>query len=505
MDLTNILRNCRLGDRVAENESTNLGNYFCKTELYWRLLNGDVDIVTGAKGTGKSALYLLLLSEQDKSEKEGLNDKGIFLVSAEEPRGEPVFENLKSDPPTSETRFIILWKVYFLVLSDAFMRKNGITNSHARSVNSFLANEKLAGSIDDLYSLLISTVEFIKRLARPKAVEPKVGLDPNTHMPTSSSLVIEFADPEKKVVPLRKLLNEANAALEKAGVKLWLLVDRLDVAFLDSNELEKNAIRALFRASQDLQTYPNIKPKIFIRSDIWKRITTQSSVDQTPASFPELSHITRDEEITWTRNVMMNLVIRRFLNNPIIESSYDVKKSEVLKSLSAQEALFYRIFPRQVDLGNKKVETFDWIINRTCDGHRKPSPREVIHLLNCCKKRMLTELQIGNANVEDQQLFSRTSIKHALDEVSKARLHKTLYAEYPETREYIEKLNGTKTSQSIESLTSAWEIDKQEAEIQAKKLVEVGFFEEPSGNPRQFRVPFLYRPAAGMVQGTSLK
>ena len=46
---------------------------------------------------------------------------------------------------------------------------------------------------------------------------------------------------------LDALLRVANAALRDANYKLWILLDRLDVAFADSAELETNALRALFK------------------------------------------------------------------------------------------------------------------------------------------------------------------------------------------------------------------------------------------------------------------
>ncbi len=59
-----ILSNLQLGDSVAENEP-GLSDYFIETDVWRRLENGEVDIIYGSKGTGKSALYRLLL-ERDK-------------------------------------------------------------------------------------------------------------------------------------------------------------------------------------------------------------------------------------------------------------------------------------------------------------------------------------------------------------------------------------------------------------------------------------------------------
>ena len=78
---------------------------------------------------------------------------------------------------------------------------------------------------------------------------------------------------------------------------------RIDVAFAESAELEHNALRALFGVYADLRQYDRLTPKIFLRSDIWERITAEG--------FREASHITRAITISWDNNALMNLMVSR--------------------------------------------------------------------------------------------------------------------------------------------------------------------------------------------------
>jgi hypothetical protein len=106
-----ILSDLKIGARVAEEEAEQLSSYFVETDQWRSILSGQVDIIFGPKGAGKSALYSTLL------DREGfLFDQGILLVSAETPRGAAAFQNLVADPPTSEQEFIGLWKFYILSL-----------------------------------------------------------------------------------------------------------------------------------------------------------------------------------------------------------------------------------------------------------------------------------------------------------------------------------------------------------------------------------------------------
>ena len=66
-------------------------------------------------------------------------------------------------------------------------------------------------------------------------------------------------------------------------------------------------------------------------------------------------------------------------------------------------------------------------------------------------------------------------------------------------------LDGEKTSQTPKTLSKIWKVSEEEALKIAKQLVEIGFF-EPKGSKDapKYWVPFLYRDALSMVQGTAV-
>jgi hypothetical protein len=57
---------------------------------------------------------------------------------------------------------------------------------------------------------------------------------------------------------------------DNGGINVWILLDRLDVAFAEHPDLEANALQGLFRVYLDLMGYEHVKLKIFLRSDIGK-------------------------------------------------------------------------------------------------------------------------------------------------------------------------------------------------------------------------------------------
>lgn len=495
MSLVEDLQQLGFGQRVAEEEGDELAAYFVETDLWRRVQTGDVDVVYGPKGSGKSALYLLALSKRD-----AFASRGIFVIQAENPRGNVAFSHVVNNPPTSEQEFIALWKLYFLTLVGTQLRELNFNDQASRTLIGNLVDAGLIQASNDLTAILRRALQYVARLFRPQAIEAAASVDSITGMASFSGKII-FNDPTPSqdyqgFKSVDALLDLVQDALTEADNTAWLVIDRLDVAFADSEELESNAIRALFRTYLDFSSRSRLSLKIFLRSDIWSRVTE--------GGFREASHITRSATISWDENALLNLVVRRALRNDTICARFGVSSESVMASVEAQRRFYYRMFPEQVEVGSRKPKTFDWMLSRTQDGHKQTAPRELIHLLNETLHKQIEALQIGNEEPREERLFSGSAIKAALPEVSKVRLEQTLYAEYSQFRDKISRLDGQKTSQRVSTLATIWEIAEDDAKDDADALVDVGFF-EPRGNPadREYWVPFLYRDSLHMIQGSA--
>jgi hypothetical protein len=168
-----------------------------------------------------------------------------------------------------------------------------------------------------------------------------------------------------------------------------------------------------------------------------------------------------------------------------------------------QRILFYRVFPDQVEPGTRKSTTFDWMMGRTRDGSGRTAPRELIHLLSSLRDEQIRMFEVGHDEPPGEQLFDRAAFKAALPDVSRVRLEQTLLAEYPHLRSYVERLERHKTQQSVETLSEIWQCSGEEAQRVADQLVEVGFFERRLAlGTTAYWIPFLYRDALELVQGT---
>jgi ATP-dependent DNA ligase len=196
--------------------------------------------------------------------------------------------------------------------------------------------------------------------------------------------------------------------------------------------------------------------------------------------------------------------MRRLLNNESVVEYYSLKKEDILSDFSKQKEVFYRIFPRQVVAGEKKPDTLSWMLTRTADGSRQTAPRELIQLLNESRDQQLRNIEIGASDVKGNELFGGVAIKKALDEVSRQRLHQTVYSEYPSLKIYIDKLEGQKAEQTNTTLAKLWKTTSEEVQKISEKLVDVGFFEKRGGGGKvTFWIPFLYRPVLKITQGSA--
>lgn len=484
MDLTGV----SFGERVAENESERLADYFVKTEQWDSLLSGKVDVIFGTKGAGKSALYTLLVKE-----KQQLAKSGTILLSAEKPAGQTVFSDITSAPPTTENEFVSLWKIYLCQLIVDWLMENDACDGDAEIVAMHLIDAGLIEDDNTLRKLVNRAKAFAKRLVAVDSLEGGVTAE------GGATGKITFREPSQDSQKsgyrsIDELLAHLNKHLKKIDKTFWILCDRLDVAFDDSFDLEKNALRALFKVYRDVEEHHSIRLKIFLRDDIWRRITNEG--------FREASHITRTTTIAWTDRNLMNMVVSRALQNKSIQDMYKADPKIVLSDYDKQVELFYKMFPEQVDIGEKQSDTFNWIKSRIRDGLSSVAPREVIHFYNEAVAQERKEQEIGSDSVEPPNIVSRQAVKNATYEVSKVRTEQTIFAEYAHLRDSVIALHGSKAEHNVNSLAEVWNVDKVEAEKISNQLAEIGFFESRAARTEGiYKIPFMYRFYLEISQG----
>ena len=159
MDKREVLMATTLGHRIAEDEAEALAAYFVETDQWRKVIAGEVDVVYGPKGSGKSALYALLRQKQKE-----LNQRSTILAIAENVRGTPVFEDLVADPPASEEQFRALWKLYFLSLIGTAFKMGRLSGADTKTVIDTLEEAGLVFPEWSLRRMLRAALEYVRRI-----------------------------------------------------------------------------------------------------------------------------------------------------------------------------------------------------------------------------------------------------------------------------------------------------------------------------------------------------
>lgn len=391
-----------------------------------------------------------------------------------------------------------IWRLYFLVLLVEQLESYDVRSPKLVAVREALASIGLTDRGRSLRTIVTKITAAVRRIFSVRSLEGGVGVDPESQVLNGIHAKVIFGEPSAEeeaagLVSVDQLYEDLDEVMETVELRAWIVLDRLDIAFTSSPDLEARALRALFRAYALIGSLKRMRLKIFLRSDIWKEITS--------GGFRESSHLVRELTLEWDKASLLKLIVQRARQSSQLLAALGVESDSVLQSGETQSEFFYQVFPAQVGAGSRQSTTFDWALSRCSDGKRVTAPRELIHLFTAVKTRQLARIESGHSKLEGEELFEAQSFKEAHPIVSSTRLERTLYAEYPWLTEWLEDLRGERTQQNLNSLSSIWGVDLEETAERVKRLVEIGFFEERIAlQSRQYWVPFLYRPALELVQ-----
>jgi hypothetical protein len=115
----NSLQDLSFGDPTAENEMSTLGSYYMRTEQFSRAMRGEVNLVVGRKGSGKTALFLQL-RDQLRSDKRNimvdLKPEGYQLIKLKEGMLQYLSEGSRQHLITAFWEYLLLLEVTYKVL-----------------------------------------------------------------------------------------------------------------------------------------------------------------------------------------------------------------------------------------------------------------------------------------------------------------------------------------------------------------------------------------------------
>jgi len=476
-----LLTHMRLGMSVAEFDE-DLENYFVQTNVFNEFVHGRKDIIAGDKGTGKTAIFRYI--NRNFSAIPEL--EGKLIIPAFNPTGSPIFSQLTSRQDMSEAEFTALWKFYILSLSanvyishdsrleggelDNLVKALNIKTTTPTPKSVF---NKVISAIPNFFQWKSAEMSFsLNELGMPVII-PKIEFD-NSKSNNDEKIFISAED---------ALLMLENV-LAKSDMDIWITFDRLDEAFQGHPEVEVKALRALLRTYLDLADLEHVKIKLFLRRDLFRRITT--------GGFVNLTHINAKKiEIIWDEEDLLNLIARRIRENKHFTDALQI-------SQASDSEIFDLVFPDQVDFGLRKPKTWVWIMRRIRDGNDVKPPRNLIDLINNAREAQLRKEDRNTRDYDSPPLIEPDALRKGLSLLSESRVNDTLIAESGVLASEIEKFRGGKAEHNAESLAATLNIPLENVSSAIKPLKDIGFLEESGGT---YKIPALYREGLEVTQG----
>ena len=416
----------------------------------------------------------------------------VELVSGFNDSGNPVFQRLSQAQTLNEGQYITVWKSYILALLGNYLLDvcEGVFTDNMDKLDRLLSAVNLRSRDATAITIFSQLTNLIRSFVKPKSAEVAFSVT-EAGMPVVTPK-IEFGDLSPQDNNEQTIINsdDAMALLDKAvsdlGIKMWLILDRLDEAFVGFPEIEIPALRALLRTYLDVQAYENIKLKLFVRNDLFRKIIR--------GGFVNLTHINaRRVQITWYAEDLHSLLCRRIRECP------DFIKLLGFSEQTTDDKIFSIVFPIQIDVGEKKPTAWNWILSRIRDGNATLPPRNLIDLVNKAKeaqsRREERDPRDFNANTP---LLEADSLRKSLIALSEQRVQDTLLAESGDYASRIDAFTNGKAEHNDETLATTLKLDGAELVNVVNELLAIGFIEKVGS---LYKIPMLYRSGLKITQG----
>lgn len=459
-----IIKSLSFGTVDAKDQSHLLDTVFQKTADFDKFIDENTSVVHGQKGTGKTALYWMMLkyTEQVRNIARGRLDP-INMVSGH--------GGFKGRPLKQEFRF---WSKQFKERSmwEAFWRAYLLLRLYLDGeLPPFRKNE--FKPIRDELNKVVKTQEHWH----------------STHTNCLTNLTIDTSL-SLKVKDYFTFLDDYFNQKEKRS---WVIYDDLDEDIEEGSDYQLEALSGLFYfvRSLDSQKIRNLKCKVLIREDIWQRL-----------NFTNKSHFNgRDVLLQWTRIDFLRLALRHAQSSRLytdLVSRYspvqDVDTATEDQLIDGLEILWG--IRREKNRRSKYVSR--WVYERLTDATGTTFPRSLGILLKAAKEHELSYQSQYHIQPPSDRLLRSQSLNNGLIEAAKQRSEE-IRQEYPELEPVFDKLYTLQELCSEEEMVKFYDTvtleQKQSFDDFVQKLERIGLLarEYVQGNEApKFRFADIY-------------
>jgi hypothetical protein len=350
---TTSLQKLDFGSSSAENEMRTLQGYYLKTDAFNRALRGEVQLVVGRKGSGKSAIFLQI---RDKERSRGKNivldlkPEGYKLIKFKELILSYLQEGTLHHTIIAFWEYILLLEICHKALENDKARHMNDSELYApyRSLQESYKKEHYLtdGDFSERMSRLMDNLTTSYKEKYGEAIDVRLSSAEITNLLYKSDISI-----------LRNHLIE----YVKHKDKVWLLLDNIDKGWPSSGLQQEDFIimRTLIDALRSIQRQfskerIDMYPIIFLRNDVYELLVERTSDRQKEAK----------ELLDWVDQDLLREVIKLR-----IKSSLDLESDD-----------FEEVWRMICVSHYKGEETSQYLIERSL-----MRPRFLINLISQCK------------------------------------------------------------------------------------------------------------------------
>jgi len=377
------VQNLYFGKDDAETDFTSSGllqGSFLKTAIYEQIRSRYKSLVIGRKGSGKSALCLMLKQELS------LEDQTYICVVTPDAISADEIRRFQMDGVKPQQSKKLIWKYIFLVqickfLLEAARNKNNAESDWSTNSDNWSSEIDVSSELKKIRNFLIENNEIddlnfqenfwriINRIktkfsfnAFGQSAEIEANNAPNEGLIFDAKL--EFLENY-----LKKVLNAFKE------YKFYVLVDKVDEIWDNDISSDEMVIGLLMASKQINQMCNNVSCIIFLRTDIYDQL-----------QFFDKDKLRGDElPVTWTSEMLPEIILER-------------AKASTKNQSMKYESFWSDYFPKKI--GNENTSNF--IL-----AHTLMRPRDIIQLCNLCVDIARRE---GNQTVEENNILQAIDV-----------------------------------------------------------------------------------------------
>jgi hypothetical protein len=275
IDSTTLLQSLKIGDPRAENEMNTLEEYYLKIDQFDRAINGEINLVVGRKGSGKTALFIRLRDKIRTDRRNivvDLKPEGYQLIRIKEDILEYLSEGARQ-------HLIIAFWEYLIYLEIAYKLLEKDERAHRYNRDIYEAYVALSGAYNSRH--FSPEGDFSERLATLSArladsYQQKYGRQDGRRLTAGEVTELVYTHDIRQ---LRDLIS--NYLHRKEAV--WVLFDNLDKGWSTQgvDVIDAVVLRCLVDAGRKVEREMRkaghvVHCIVFVRNDVYDHLMRNS-------------------------------------------------------------------------------------------------------------------------------------------------------------------------------------------------------------------------------------